>query len=316
MKNERPIIITFTGASSSGKTYLSQLLQGENFALLVSDTTRIKRANEVDGVDYNFLTAEQFQLKLDADKMVQFNPVNQFMYGVSYDEVEKAFNNGKNALVVVAPAGVPQIARYCEKHNIRHLAVYIDNPKDTLMDRIIDRLEQDLIKKIKSDYNPSLFINSHKESVKEFFNILPYKLIAEHQEDVFTTLNEFCTVIANEIHQGYVPEKSQAICKEIVKTYSERINAMASKEFFTWVLPAYTGEHKYHLIITKFNQQTQEAVVDAIKDKIIELTQDEKPEFKTTILNFSNHYESYLKNTNCQLTPFAVKHSLKLKKPL
>lgn len=313
MENKRKIIVTFTGASSSGKTYLSHLLQGDDFKFLVSDTTRIKRAGEIDGVDYNFLTKEQFQRNLDLDQMLQFNPVNDFMYGVSFNEVVKAFNNNQNGLLVVAPIGVPQISAYCKKHNIRHLSVYIDNPKATLMDRIIDRMEEDLIKKIKPDYKPSLFINSHKESVKEFFNILPYKLIQQHQEDVLATLTEFCKVISYEIHEGY-SDKSQKIVDEIVKTYNDRINAMAIKEFFTWVLPAYTGEHKYDLIITQFNQQTQQECLDVIKRKIDEFTRDEQiPEFSTEILDFSNHYEQYLKSTGNTLSPHAVK-TLKHKK--
>lgn len=306
MEQERKIIITFTGASSSGKTFLSKLLEGDDFKVLVSDTTRVRRANETNGVDYNFLTAEQFQDNLNADKMLQFNPVNEFMYGVSFNEVEKAFKEGKNGLVVVAPLGVPQIAAYCKKHNLRHLAVYIDNPKNTLMDRIIDRLEEDMIKKIQPSYKTSLFVNSHKESVKEFFNILPYKLIADNKEDSISTIKEFCLIIANEIKNGYPSENDLKICAEITKTYSDRIDAMASKEFFTWVLPAYTGEDKYHLIATQFNQQTQDDVVDAIKQKIVELTQAEKPDFYTEILPHSNHYEGYLKSVNKVLSPNVI----------
>ena len=299
------IIITFTGASSSGKTYLSKLLEGKDFAVLVSDTTRLKRAHEVDGVDYNFLTNEQFQKNLDDDKMLQFNPVNQFMYGVSFQEVEKAFKNDQNALVVVAPAGVPQISSYCEKHNLKHLAVYIDNPKNTLMDRIIDRLEDDLIKKIKPDYKPSLFINSKKESVKEFFNILPYHLMATHKEDVVHVIKEFSQIVANEIREGYLKPQDISICEEITNTYSDRIHAMASKEFNTWVLPAYTGDDKYHIIATQFNQQTQNDVIDSIKQKIEEFSKSETPEFSTLILPHSNHYHSYLKNSNKSLSKHA-----------
>lgn len=306
MAQDLKIIVTLTGASSSGKTYLSKLLEGNDFKALVSDTTRLRRAHEVDGVDYNFLTEEQFQNNLKADKMLQFNPVNQFMYGVSFDEVDKAFKSGKNALVVVAPAGVPQIAAYCEKHNLRHLAVYIDNPKNTLMDRIIDRLEEDVIKKIQPAYVSSLFINSHKESVKEFFNILPYKLIAENKEDSVSTINEFCLLIANEIKMGYPSEQDLAVCTEITKTYSDRIDAMASKEFFTWVLPAYTGDDKYHLIATQFNQQTQTDVINAIWKKVNELTQEEKPSFSTEILPHSKHYEGYLKSANRELASNVV----------
>lgn len=56
----KPTIIAITGASGSGKTYFSRLLQNElNVFAIVSHTTRPKRADEVDGKDYYFIGKNQ-----------------------------------------------------------------------------------------------------------------------------------------------------------------------------------------------------------------------------------------------------------------
>ena len=52
----KPIIIAIVGASGSGKTYLSKFLQNElNIPTIVSTTTRPRRAEETEGVDYFFV---------------------------------------------------------------------------------------------------------------------------------------------------------------------------------------------------------------------------------------------------------------------
>lgn len=56
----QPTIIAIVGASGSGKTYLSRLLQNElNVFAIVSHTTRPRRENETEGKDYYFIGKNQ-----------------------------------------------------------------------------------------------------------------------------------------------------------------------------------------------------------------------------------------------------------------
>lgn len=56
----QPTIIAVVGASGSGKTYLSRLLQNElNVFAIVSHTTRPRRENEIEGKDYYFIGKNQ-----------------------------------------------------------------------------------------------------------------------------------------------------------------------------------------------------------------------------------------------------------------
>ena len=56
-------IIAFAGSSGAGKTTIAKTLveRHQEMTISISATTRAKRPNEIDGIDYHFLTTEQFQ---------------------------------------------------------------------------------------------------------------------------------------------------------------------------------------------------------------------------------------------------------------
>ena len=60
---EGKILLILSSPSGAGKTTLTKKIQQKyhNFKLSVSHTTRSPRSNEVDGVDYHFITNDEFQ---------------------------------------------------------------------------------------------------------------------------------------------------------------------------------------------------------------------------------------------------------------
>lgn len=60
---DKGLLIVVSGPSGSGKSTLNQLLieKRKNIVMSISDTTRKIRGNEVDGIDYNFITQEEFK---------------------------------------------------------------------------------------------------------------------------------------------------------------------------------------------------------------------------------------------------------------
>jgi guanylate kinase len=78
----KPIIIAICGKSATGKDTLSRCLvsnlkhRGYAAQIIVSDTTRPPRENEVDGVDYNFLTNKQFYDKIDSCQYLEYSKFN------------------------------------------------------------------------------------------------------------------------------------------------------------------------------------------------------------------------------------------------
>ena len=65
-RNEENILLILSSPSGAGKTTLTKKIQQkyQNFKISVSHTTRKPRPNEVDGVDYFFVTEEEFKKKI------------------------------------------------------------------------------------------------------------------------------------------------------------------------------------------------------------------------------------------------------------
>ena len=66
-------LIVFSAPSGCGKgTMLREILRDENFYISVSATTREPREGEVDGVDYHFISREEFQKLIDNNGMLEY----------------------------------------------------------------------------------------------------------------------------------------------------------------------------------------------------------------------------------------------------
>lgn len=134
------LIVTITGPSGAGKTTLvRRLLATTLFSEIVSHTTRPMRSGEVDGVDYHFVSPEVF-VTTDFVESVKFG---DFEYGVSSREALKCQSTGKIPVVIVEPDGAQQVARYCAHLKWGHLAVFISNPAEEILRRLLVRFKQD-----------------------------------------------------------------------------------------------------------------------------------------------------------------------------
>ena len=73
LKSKRGLILILSSPSGAGKTTLAKKIEHSdiNFRISVSYTTRTPRANEVDGVDYNFVTIKKFQELASQDKFLE-----------------------------------------------------------------------------------------------------------------------------------------------------------------------------------------------------------------------------------------------------
>lgn len=86
-KEKRPIIIAICGKSASGKNtlanWLLSMLKVINIPanIIISDTTRPPRLFEKNGIDYNFLTKEDFNNKIKNNDYLEFSSFNGWLYG-------------------------------------------------------------------------------------------------------------------------------------------------------------------------------------------------------------------------------------------
>ena len=103
-------MIIIIGASASGKTEISKILQKKyNYNKCITTTTRPMRDNERNGVDYHFITKEEFIKKLKDKEFVEHSLYNDNYYGLNKHDV---INNG---LVIVDPRGANELIKILKK---------------------------------------------------------------------------------------------------------------------------------------------------------------------------------------------------------
>ena len=101
-----------SGPTAVGKgTVVRYLLENfENLHLSVSATTRDPRPGEVDGVDYFFLTKDEFKLLIETGQMLEYATVHgSNFYGTPRQPVETAIAQGKQVILEIDIQGARQV---------------------------------------------------------------------------------------------------------------------------------------------------------------------------------------------------------------
>jgi guanylate kinase len=93
-------VLVLSGPSGAGKTSLIQNIAGDigDFYFSISTTTRPMREGEVDGVNYHFVSEEEFQKDIEADNFLEYAVVHGNHYGTSLKPVKEALADGKLVL--------------------------------------------------------------------------------------------------------------------------------------------------------------------------------------------------------------------------
>jgi guanylate kinase len=108
IKSELFIISSPAGA---GKTTLTNLLleEDEKLKRVITYTTRKKRKNEIDGVDYVFVTKEVFELMIKENAFLEYAIVHGNYYGTPKKETFELLNQGFDVILVIDVQGMKQI---------------------------------------------------------------------------------------------------------------------------------------------------------------------------------------------------------------
>lgn len=138
-------LIIFSAPSGSGKsTIINYLLTLDlNLAFSISATSRPPRGTERDGVEYFFLTPDEFRQHIVQGDFLEYEEVyKDRFYGTLKSQVDKQLAEGQNVVCDVDVVGGCNIKRF---YGERALSIFIQPPSlDVLRQRLIDRATDSL----------------------------------------------------------------------------------------------------------------------------------------------------------------------------
>ena len=184
MKN----LIIISAPSGSGKTTLCRALQrrDESIRFSVSCTTREKRKGEIDGVDYTFLTDQEFKKLIENGDFAEWEQIHgNYYYGTLKSILEAAIRQQELLLLELDVKGAMSIKNiYSEKT----LSIFVEPPSmDDLHTRLVKRgtdSEERIAKRLerlsaeleyKSNFDHHIINDDIKQAVDEIMDILQHE---------------------------------------------------------------------------------------------------------------------------------------------
>ena len=162
-KNKGDLII-ISGTTCAGKgTVIKRLLANHNdIVLSTSYTSREKRESEIDGVDYYFVSQEEFERKIKNGDFLEYAQVQYgAYYGTPKKEVLELLDSGKDVILEIDVQGAKQIKEiYPETVLIFVMAPSMREVKRRIMMRGDENIDQ-IISRFKVAYNEINQINTY-----------------------------------------------------------------------------------------------------------------------------------------------------------
>jgi guanylate kinase len=133
-----PHVFVITGPSGVGKGTLIRLLRERipDLALSVSATTRAPRPGEEDGVDYHFLSDDEFAEKVRDGEFVEWAEYSGRRYGTLRSELQRHVDDGRPVVLEIEVQGARQVRETMPEA----VQIFIEPPDfEALKDRLVGR---------------------------------------------------------------------------------------------------------------------------------------------------------------------------------
>jgi len=137
-KDGENIMVILSSPSGVGKTTITKKIQQKynSFKISVSHTTRPPRSNEVNGVDYHFVTNKQFEKLINKDQFYEHAKIFNNRYGTLKKNVDNGIHNN-DIIFDIDWQGTKQLTKF---KNLKLIKIYlIAENKDELKKRLIKR---------------------------------------------------------------------------------------------------------------------------------------------------------------------------------
>lgn len=185
----QPLLIVISGPSGAGKDTVMQRMKerGLPFHFVVTATTRPKRANEVHGKDYWFVSKEEFARMINEDELIEHAIVYGDYKGIPKQQVREALASGKDVIMRIDVQGAETVRRMApealmifittdsEEELIRRLETRKTETVDSLAIRIATARKE--LKRVDAfDY----VVVNHEFQLDETVDIIRAIIDAEH----------------------------------------------------------------------------------------------------------------------------------------
>ncbi len=109
---QKGILVVVSGFSGAGKGTIMKKLMSEHsqdYALSISATTRAPREGESHGIEYFFITVEEFEAMIARDELIEYAKYVSNYYGTPKNYVEEQLNAGKNVILEIEIQGALKV---------------------------------------------------------------------------------------------------------------------------------------------------------------------------------------------------------------
>ncbi len=175
-------LIIFSAPSGCGKgTMLEQILKDDNFCVSVSATTRSPREGEIDGVNYHFLSTDDFMSRIDNGDFLEYASYCDNFYGTLRSEVDRMLEQGRNVILEIEVQGALKVMKKCPTA----LSVFIAPPsvgelrrrlhkRGTETDEVIEKRIAQSSREIAlaSKYDYIIINDALEDAVDDFFSVV------------------------------------------------------------------------------------------------------------------------------------------------
>ena len=134
----KPFILVLSSPSGGGKTTIARALltARENLGFSISATTRAPRSGEKDGVDYHFLTVDEFVERRERGEFLEWAEYSGNLYGTLEAEVERVLGEGRHVVLDIEIEG----ARQVREHRSDVASIFVLPPSaEVLVERLVGR---------------------------------------------------------------------------------------------------------------------------------------------------------------------------------
>lgn len=194
-------LIIFSAPSGCGKgTMLAEILKDERFCVSVSATTRAPREGEVDGVNYHFLTREDFEQRVADGKFLENAEYCGNMYGTLRSEVDGRIEKGLNVILEIEVQGALKVMEKCPEA----VSVFIAPPSigelrrrlhkrgteaDEVIEQRVSQAAGEIAQAEKYDY---VVVNDALEdAISDFFSVIrAEELRSENSAELLKSIRE------------------------------------------------------------------------------------------------------------------------------